>query len=105
MRGEARLKARQALSRQTSYVVLGAALILLLPLAAMQFGEEVKWNWFDFALIGALLVGTGVTYLLAARLVGTTRYRLVLGIGLAAVLLLVWAELAVGVFGSPFAGS
>lgn len=91
--------------RQIRYVVLGAGLILLVPLLAMQLTDQVAWNWFDCTLMGALLICTGLTYVLAAQVVGTRQYQIILGCVLAGVLLLVWAELAVGVFGSLFAGS
>ena len=47
-----------------------AALILLLPLVAMQFTDQVVWDVADFAIFGALLVGVGVAYELAARMTG-----------------------------------
>ena len=77
-----------------------AALILLLPLVAMQFTDEVVWDVADFAVFGALLVGVGVTYELAARKTGNTAYRAAFGVALAAVFLLVWVNLAVGIIGS-----
>jgi hypothetical protein len=50
-----------------------AALILLLPLIAMQFTDEVVWDVTDFAVFGALLVGVGVTFEFAARGAGLAR--------------------------------
>ncbi len=85
-------------------IVIGAVLILLVPLVAMLVSDEVKWDWFDFAVIGTLLIGTGFLYeLITARV--NERYRAAVAVVLVAALLLVWAELAVGVFGSPVAGS
>src|SRR3982751_4077064 len=43
------------------------ALILLLPLLAMQFTDEVRWGVADFVIAGALLFGAGLTYELIAR--------------------------------------
>ncbi len=84
--------------------IIGTALILLVPLVAMLFTDEVQWNWFDFAVIGSLLFGTGVLYeLLTTKL--NTKYRVMVAAVLLAALLLIWAELAVGIFGSPIAGS
>jgi hypothetical protein len=85
-------------------IVFATGLILLIPLVAMQFTDEVNWDLFDFAVIGALLLGTGLMYELAARGVSNAKHRAVIAVVLTAALLLVWAELAVGVFGSPFAG-
>jgi hypothetical protein len=105
MNGDGKFRIEQPVSKQIMIIVLGAALILLAPLLAMQFTDEVAWNLFDFAVAGALLVGTGVIYVLSARMVSNARYRIVLGVALAVALFLVWAELAVGIFGTPFAGT
>ncbi len=77
-----------------------AALILLLPLVAMQFTDEVVWDVVDFAVFGALLVGAGITCELAARKTGNTVYRSDVGVALAAAFILVWVNGAVGVVGS-----
>src|SRR5687767_8759422 len=60
-----------------------AALILLLPLVAMQFTDEVNWDVADFAFAGALLIGVGVAYELAVRKTGDTEYRAAVGVALA----------------------
>lgn len=86
-------------------VAIGTGLILLVPLIAMQFTSGVNWGPEDFIVIGILLFGTGLGYVLAAQKVRSTEHRLILGAVLLGVLLLVWAELAVGIFGTPFAGS
>lgn len=77
----------------------------MVPLLAMQLTDEVNWDLADFVTIGVLLIGTGLLYELAARRLRNTRHRAVLAVALAAVLLLVWIELAVGIFGTPFSGS
>ena len=86
-------------------IMLGVALILLIPFIAMQFTNEVDWNLFDFLVAGILLTGAGIMGELVMRTIGNKDYQ----IGMLAVILialcLIWAELAVGVFGTPFAGS
>ena len=77
-----------------------AALILLLPLVAMQFTDEVNWDVADFTFAGALLIGTGITYELAARKTGGTAYRAAVGVALAAAFILVWVNGAVGIIGT-----
>ena len=77
-----------------------AALLLLLPLVAMQFTDEVVWDVADFAFAGALLVGTGVTFELAARRTGNRSYRAAVGVALAAAFILIWVNGAVGIIGS-----
>lgn len=96
---------RQPLARSVSLVVLATALMLLAPLVAMQFTTEVNWTLFDFMVMGVLLLGTGLAFVIAMRTLNTARSRLAAGIALALVLVLAWMELAVGIFGTPFAGS
>lgn len=80
-------------------VVLAAAFILLLPLLAMQITDEVVWDLADFAVAGALLVGTGLAYELAARRTGDLAYRAAVGVALAAAFILLWLMGAVGIIG------
>lgn len=80
-------------------VVLAAAFILLVPLLAMQFTDEVVWSLSDFVVAGGLLVGTGLMYELAARKGDSIAHRAAVGVALAAALLLVWVHLAVGIIG------
>jgi hypothetical protein len=77
-----------------------AVLILLLPLVAMQFTDQVNWGLGDFALAGALLFGTLLTFELAVRSTGSLAYRGAVGLALAAAVLLIWVNLAVGIIGS-----
>lgn len=78
----------------------GATLLLLLPLFAMQFTDEVDWDVVDFAGFGALLVGVGVTYELAARKTGSTAYRSAVGVALVAAFVLIGMNAAVGIIGT-----
>lgn len=93
------MKADKTAYPPTIGIVLGAASILLLPLLAMQTTDEVNWGPVDFAVAGALLVGTGLLYQLAARKASEITYRAAAGVALAAALLLVWINLAVGIIG------
>lgn len=78
--------------------------ILLIPLIAMQFTDEVNWNLLDFVVAGALLLGAGLMYEFVIRKINTSTYRIAAFIVLLVVFLLVWAELAVGIFGTALAG-
>lgn len=80
-------------------------LLLLLPLAGMLFSEQVNWSVFDFIVAGLLLSTTCLLLELILRKVGSKRMRLALCLLLLGLLLVIWVELAVGIFGSPFAGS
>lgn len=86
-------------------IVLGVAFLLLIPFIAMRFTHEVDWKLFDFVIMGVLLLGTGLMCELVLRLVTRTVYRIVICGAILLALFLVWAELAVGLFGTRFAGS
>ncbi len=77
-----------------------AALILLLPLIAMQFTDEVDWDVTDFVFFGALMAGAGVAFELAARKTGNAAYKTGVGLALAAAFLLFWVNGAVGIIGN-----
>ena len=82
-------------------LTLVAAFILLLPLLAMQMTDEMVWSMADFATAGVLLAGAGLTFGIGVRVARNATHRATIGLALVAALLLVWAELAVGVFGIP----
>ena len=86
-------------------ILLTVTFILLLPLIAMQFTDEVDWKLFDFVIMGVLLLGTGLMCELVMRKVKKIEYRVAICGLLLVALFLIWAELAVGIFGTPFAGS
>jgi hypothetical protein len=77
-----------------------AALLLLLPLVAMQFTDEVDWDETDFIVMGALLFGACGAFELAARMTGSSAYRAAVGVAVVAAFLLIWINLAVGIIGS-----
>lgn len=76
----------------------GIAALLALPAIAMQFTAEVNWGPEDFAAAAILLGGTGLALEVAARVLATPRKRALAAMVIVAGLLLVWAELAVGIF-------
>lgn len=92
-------------NQRLAIIFITVACLLSVPLIAMQFSTEVNWDLFDFVVAGVLLLGTGQLIELAIRKVRGTAYRLAVCAGILFVLFIIWAELAVGVFGTPFAGS
>lgn len=77
-----------------------AALLLLLPLVAMQFTDEVNWTGFDFIFAGLMLGTVGILFELTVRMSRNHAYRAGVGFALAAAFLIVWATGAVGMIGS-----
>ena len=86
-------------SKSILRVVLVTAFILLVPLLAMQVGDEVNWGLGDFVIAGALLMATGLAFELVASNAPNIAYRAAVGLALAGALLLVWMSLAVGIIG------
>jgi hypothetical protein len=41
--------------------------VLLVPLVAMQFTDQVDWDWHDFAIMGGALFSVGLVWELGAR--------------------------------------
>jgi len=94
------LKERSTVLNRNAYrsvvgVALATASILLVPLLTAP-----AWNLFDFVFAGALIFGTGLTFVLAARKAGNIAYRVAVGVALAAAFILVWVTGAVGIIGS-----
>ncbi|NDV61950.1 hypothetical protein G0Q06_05760 [Puniceicoccales bacterium CK1056] len=80
-----------------AYLGLATCLVLLVPLVAMQFTEEVRWSLMDFIVMGTLLMSGGALFVISARMT-KGRHTLLLGLVIGLACLYVWAELAVGLF-------
>ena len=81
-------------------VALGTVLLLMIPLVAMQFTDEVDWSVVDFMIAGALLFGTGVLFVLVLRAAENIVFKVAMGLAIGATFLMIWADLAVGLIGS-----
>ena len=80
-------------------ILLAVAIILLLLMLANAVFEEIVWGLIDFVFVGALLLGAGLTYELAARKTGNFEYRAAVVVALTAAFILIWANAAVGIIG------
>lgn len=84
----------------TGAILLGVALILSIPLLAMQLTSEVNWTLFDFVFAGVILMGPAFLYQLAARSSARPAYRAGVGVALVSAVLIVWLTGAVGIIGN-----
>ena len=97
---------------QTKTVIrwlLMTAAVLAVPLLAMLFNigvpdpgsgtGAVNWGPMDFAIIGILVLGSGLLFEYASARAGSVAHRAAVGIAVAAGLLLIWVNLAVGMIG------
>ncbi len=73
-------------------------LLLLLPLIAMTHTNEVQWNAADFAFAGFILSMAGIVYSLLTPKRKTAMFRFLCGLTIFIGIVLIWAELAVGIF-------
>lgn len=89
----------------TKWGVFYPLLVLLFPLIGMFVSTEVNWSFFDFIVMGILILSLSFGIKQVLKTTENIKYRILI-IGLILILfLLIWAELAVGIFGTPFAGS
>jgi ABC-type cobalt transport system substrate-binding protein len=86
-------------------ILMVVAVLLAIPLVAMQFTDNVKWSPSDFIAAGILLLGTGLACEFVLQKVKKIPQRIAIIVAILAALVLIWLELAVGIFGTPLAGS
>jgi len=92
-------------NKRLKIILAIVAALLSIPFIAMQFTDEVSWTIFDFLVMAILLLSTGLLFELAMRKITKNSHRIAAYIVILVAFLLIWAELAVGIFGTPFAGS
>ncbi|MBT8281617.1 MAG: hypothetical protein KJO16_08565 [Muriicola sp.] len=71
----------------------------------MQFTSEVNWTAGDFLVAGILLLSTAFLLEFSWRKLREMPYRKWILLGIFIIFLLIWGEFAVGIFGTPLAGS
>ena len=86
------MKTERNVYRLAARPALATAILLLVPLLAMQFTDEVVWTGFDFAVAGALLFGTGFLFELALNRASALAYRAAAGLALPLLLWLAWRQ-------------
>ena len=84
--------------------VFSPLLVLLLPLIGVIL-FDLDWNIFDFLIMGLLILFFSIAMNLILNHLNSSKLRLILVLMLVILFLLIWAELAVGIFGTPFAGT
>ena len=84
--------------------IFSPLLVLLLPLIGVIL-FDLDWNIFDFLIMGLLILFFSIAINLILNHLNSSKLRLILVLMLVILFLLIWAELAVGIFGTPFAGT
>lgn len=91
--------------QKTAMIYSVPALIMGVAVLGNLFSKEFNWSSSDFLIAGILLFGTALIIDLIRRIVKNRTYKILLCVVVLFVLILTWVELAVGLFGTPFAGS
>lgn len=76
------------------------ALLLLLPLVAMRFTDEVNWTGSDFVVAAVLFGSVGLAFELIVRTSQSLAYRAGAALAVVAAFLTIWVNGAVGMIGS-----
>lgn len=85
-------------------VVFGITSLILMTASGLITGD-LKWSLSDFLIGGALLNITGLLIILVLRKIKKINSKIFFIIALLTFLFLIWAELAVGLFGTPYSGN
>lgn len=92
--------------KQTTLAIFAVpALLLATAFLGNLLVEGWNWSGSDFIVAGILLFGTAGLISLVRMIVKNRGYKILISLLIVAILILVWMELAVGIFGTPFAGS
>jgi len=79
--------------------------LLIIPLLGVILTNSVEWSMFDFLLMGSLLLVLGIGIELTSLNFKQLNTRIAIISFIILLFLLIWIELAVGIFNSPFAGN
>ena len=90
---------------QVLTVLVIVSTLLTIPLIAMQFTTEVQWELLYFVIAAAILISVGMFIAFVMNQPVLQKYRWFIISAVVLVFVLLWMELAVGLFGSPIAGS
>lgn len=85
--------------------VFSPLLLLLFPLVGTLVSNEVNWSFFDFIVMGILILSMSFGIKQVIMTTKNTNYRVLIIGMILLVFILIWVELAVGIFDTPFAGS
>ena len=85
--------------------VFSPLLLLLFPLVGTLVSNEVNWSFFDFIVMGILILSMSFGIKQVVMTTKNTNYRILIIGMILVVFILIWVELAVGIFDTPFAGN
>lgn len=91
--------------KRSAFIYLIAVSLLIIPALGMQFSNDVNWSLSDFLIAGIILFIAASMVNIILTFIHKKLWKIILLIISFFIIAIIWAELAVGIFGSPFAGS
>ena len=85
--------------------VFNPLLLLIIPLIGMNLTDEIDWTLSDFIISGLILLVFSLTINFIILRISNRKKRVFYITILFILFMLFWTELALGIFGTPFAGS
>ncbi len=88
------------LNKRVVVILIITALLLLIPLTAMQFSDEVNWSVSDFIIMGTALLLVGFGYNWISQKSKKMQFKLATAFAILGAFLLFWVNAAVGIIGN-----
>ena len=88
---------------QKIYLIIFGTLLSIILLFNF-ISDEFIWNVFDFIIFIIMMIFAVASFELVSRITKKEKSQKILFALIIIVFLLIWAELGVGIFNSPFAG-
>ena len=93
------------LNSRLKKILISITVILIIPVFGKLFTDDFQWTLPDFIIGAILLYGTGLMIDFILSKVLKKSHRIALCGFILFLLISIWAELAVGLIGTPFAGN
>jgi hypothetical protein len=87
------------------FLLLAAWSLLLIPYFGSFLNKEIHWTTFDYTLAGSVLTLVALVIEFILRKTSSTLKKILLLLLWTGLIGICWAEVAVGIFDSPFAGN
>ena len=88
---------------QKIYLIIFGTLLSIILLFNF-ISDEFNWNVFDFIIFIIMMIFAVASFELVSRITKKEKSQKILFALIIIVFLLIWSELGVGIFNSPFAG-
>jgi len=91
--------------QKTALIFAIPTLLMVAAFISNNFVDGFNWSGSDFLIAAILLFGTASFIYMIASSKLSLRAKIISSIVIIFILIMIWVEMAVGLFGSPIAGS